>query len=471
MELINYTLGNDFNVKPDNGFTIESLAQAIATIDKTLQTLVNNYKTIHQEHSDLENFIKPALTQGEELMKLLANKVGAKPKYLNAHFDAPSMWATIGLISAKLVNMSNKLFNHISENDKNIGSMADRAAVSYAEPLLQSLGERVDKLSKSIRLLNDAVESIIDEQEAASSEDIQGSVKRRSEGNTQRRGGENSSSSSSDSDYSDGSLITQGTNLRRTVASMSSEPLPTQQFLSNNDRLAQIEKDIQSLKALKDGIAVNFCSSGFKSLKESNAWLLQHSPGKEFGLVVDAHIVMEHLYALIFGKDSTLSNLHNLARIKLRTDIEGIAVTSFEQSVPKLFSKGSFKVVRNDSSYFDTIMSFSDWSTTDDGYRDIIVDRLKEFKEDHEALILQELDITSPMYTVAFNSLTVSVAWIEDLIRYIDSTYKEYTESKFSARKAWSITTRLARTLLTTIDKPRSGIAQSLRTKKNLLMK
>ena len=116
-------------------------------------------------------------------------------------------------------------------------------------------------------------------------------------------------------------------------------------------------------------------------------------------------------------------------------------------------------------------MSFSDWSTTDDGYRDIIVDRLKEFKEDHEALILQELDITSPMYTLAFNSLTVSVAWIEDLIRYIDSTYKEYTESKFSARKAWSITTRLARTLLTTIDKPRSGIVRSLRTKKPLLMK
>ena len=86
------------------------------------------------------------------MIKLLANKVGAKPKYLNAHFDAPSMWATIGLISAELVNMSNKLFNHISENDKNIGSMADRAAVSYAEPLLQSLGERVDKLSKSIRL-------------------------------------------------------------------------------------------------------------------------------------------------------------------------------------------------------------------------------------------------------------------------------------------------------------------------------
>ena len=84
---------------------------------------------------------------------------------------------------------------------------------------------------------------------------------------------------------------------------------------------------------------------------------------------------------------------------------------------------------------------------------------------------MQQLDISSPMYTVAFNSLIVSVSWIEKLLRYIDATYKEYTESKFNPKKAWSVTTRLARKLLTTIDKPRSGIVRSLRTKKPRLMK
>ena len=478
MELISYSLGTDFNIKPDTGYSIESLAKALATIDKTLHALINNYKSIHQEHSDLENFVKPALTQGEELIKLLANKVGAKPKYLNAHFDAPSLWSTIGLMSAELVNMSNKLFNHMSTNDEYVSKMANRAAVSYAEPLLQSLGERIEKLSKSIRILNDTVESIIEDQEPDSAGESHRHSKKRATNPSYHVGDDYSSSSSStDSNYSDGSLIGEGNDFRRPRASNVST---TSQSLTNrpshmqstiDDRLTKMEKDLQSLKALKEGIAVNFCSLGFKSLNESNVWLTQHSPGKEFGLVVDVHIVMEHLYALIFGKDSTLSNLHNLARIKLKTDIEGIAVTSFEQSVPKLFSKASFKVVRNDTSYFDTIMSYGDWSTTDDGYRDIIVDRLKEFKEDHEALILQQLDISSPMYTVAFNSLTVSVAWIEELIRYIDSTYKEYTESKFSSKKAWSITTRLAKTLLTSIDKPRSGIVRSLRTKKPLLMK
>ena len=75
------------------------------------------------------------------------------------------------------------------------------------------------------------------------------------------------------------------------------------------------------------------------------------------------------------------------------------------------------------------------------------------------------------MYTVAFNSLTMSVSWIEELLRYIYSMFKEYTESKFNQKKAWSVTTRLARALLTTIDKPPSGIVRSLRTKKPRLMK
>ena len=148
------------------------------------------------------------------------------------------------------------------------------------------------------------------------------------------------------------------------IQQQTSAPLPR----SDSSRLSALEIEIQSLKALKDGTAVIFCGLGFKSINDSNNWLLQHSPGKDFGLVVDVHTVMDHLNALIYGKDSTLSNLHYLARIKLKKDIEGIAVTSFEQPVPKLFSKASFKVVRNDCSYFDTIMSHTDRSTTNDGY-------------------------------------------------------------------------------------------------------
>ena len=93
----------------------------------------------------------------------------------------------------------------------------------------------------------------------------------------------------------------------------------------------RIEADVRALKALKDGVAVEFCALGFKSRTDSDHWLKDHSSGPNFGLVVDVHTVFKHLYALIFGKDSALSNLHNVARVKPQTDIEGISVSSFEQ--------------------------------------------------------------------------------------------------------------------------------------------
>ena len=346
MQSINYSLGTDFDVKPEQGFTLESLASAISTIDNTLQALINNFKSIHQEHTDLEGFVKPALTQGEELIKLMAGRVGAKPKYLNAHFDSPSIWSTIGLLSAEVVSISNKIFSYVTESDQKISATATQASVTYAEPHIQKLGERMDKISQSVRLMNDSIERVMDEQEAQSEETKEPRKKRSSHKDKDRDFHDSSSSSSSDSDSSVDSGFAENSRFQQVFAQNSStSELPRASHrvsnMSDNDRLARLEAEMQTLKYLKDGTSVNFCSLGFKSLKESNAWLLTHSPGKEFGLVVDAHIVFEHSYALIFGKDSTLSNLHDLARIKLKTDIEGISVTSFEQAVPKLFSKAA----------------------------------------------------------------------------------------------------------------------------------
>ena len=70
------------------------------------------------------------------------------------------------------------------------------------------------------------------------------------------------------------------------------------------------------------------------------------------------------------------------------------------------------------------------------------------------------------MYHIAHTSLSVSVSWLEELVRYIDDTYSEYVDSKFSAKKAWNVTTRLAKTLLSSISQPRNGLSKSFRTRK-----
>ena len=165
MQLIEYTLEADFSTKPESGFSIEALAQAISVIDKTLHALINNVKSIHQEHDELETFVKPALTQGEELIKLLAGKLGAKPKYLNAHFDAHSVWSTIDLLSTEIINISNRLHEHTRELNKQVESTATQATITYAERNFQRLGEQIDKLNTAMGLLNQTIEDIVDEQD------------------------------------------------------------------------------------------------------------------------------------------------------------------------------------------------------------------------------------------------------------------------------------------------------------------
>ena len=156
-----------------------------------------------------------------------------------------------------------------------------------------------------------------------------------------------------------------------------------------------------------------------------------------------------------------------MAKLKLTTDTEGLSVTSFKRKVPKIFSKTlAFKVIRRDASYFDTIPSYTDWNTTDDGFHDTLLYEFKSFQHYHNQLLRESLGDGTTTYTVAHSSLTNSVSWMEESIRFMDDTYNEYVDSKFNAKKAWNITTRLARTLLIAIYEPRSGLSKAFRTRK-----
>ena len=89
-----------------------------------------------------------------------------------------------------------------------------------------------------------------------------------------------SSLSSENSDSSDGSHLHSTSRFRRlptvhdtgshSIQHQTSVPLPR----SDSSRLSALETEIQSLKALKNGTAVVFCGLGFKSINDSNNWLL-----------------------------------------------------------------------------------------------------------------------------------------------------------------------------------------------------
>ena len=122
-------------------------------------------------------------------------------------------------------------------------------------------------------------------------------------------------------------------------------------------------------------------------------------------------------------------------------------------------------------SYFDIISSHKVWKIYETGYRARILSELKEIRSNYEHYLTQELDQSSVLYQVAYQSLLFSTSWIEDFVRYIDEVFEEYTESKFDPRRAWNVTTRLAMALLEDIAVPRTGVKSAMQNKNRIQMK
>lgn len=289
----------------------------------------------------LENFVRPSLNQDEEAFNILATKIGSKPSYLTSTFDSPSLWTTLGLLSSEVVSISNQFNFEMTKIQKKTKQMVSEGIEASNDPQFESIHSRLNNIKTTILSLVGTVQELVCESETNvnnQSTHNQRSNKTRQPVYSKSNSEDEDNSLLSSSESSDDSLGSSfkderfnsllrktGRALLRTGPSRP-ESISPQRQESDTSRLDRMEADIRALKALKDGVAVKFCALGFKSRKDSDHWLKDHSSGPNFGLVVDVYAVFEHLYALIFGKESALSNLHSLARIKLQTDIEGIVV-------------------------------------------------------------------------------------------------------------------------------------------------
>ena len=182
----------------------------------------------------------------------------------------------------------------------------------------------------------------------------------------------------------------------------------------------------------------------------------------DVGLVVDPHIVFEHIYSAIEGKDF-MDHFLKCYKLKIDTITQGLAMTSFERSLPKLLSSGSAKVIKDDASYLDKVSTWEDWDYPETGLRQILKDHLEDFAVAHQQLIDDNLDTGSSGYLLANLSVVHSVAIIEELIKYTDDFVKELTKAKFSFKKAFHVTTRLLRRILIEMYVPRQGVIKSFK--------
>jgi hypothetical protein len=180
-----------------------------------------------------------------------------------------------------------------------------------------------------------------------------------------------------------------------------------------------------------------------------------HIPSHDFGWILDPHIVMEHVYYAITTED-TLKRLESIYKLKLVTTIaQGLAVSSFENKVPKFFSKVStYKVIKDDCSYFDAILLFAEWDEKDNGWREKLEEELVSLQSSMEDGISLQFGAGTPAYHLASLSVTRSVGWIRGLKDFMDEYYKELTRGKFGTKKLWHVTTRLSKLRLVKVAAP-----------------
>jgi len=230
-------------------------------------------------------------------------------------------------------------------------------------------------------------------------------------------------------------------------------------------KLHSMETELAALRSSKDSSVIKFGQLGFRSQQDCTAWLHLHHPGDEFGLLVDFHVVMEHVFVQINGQ-KLLANLEKIYKMDLRSNNQALAISSFETRLPRFFTQDSKLHIKKDESYFQGIKSWDEWDMPNDGFRDMLNVELQLFKVGHQETLDNELTHLSPFHNLCILALTESVAWVDSLVKFVDDTYNEYSRSRYGTKKAWSITTRLAKSLIEKVASPRNSIHNSFKIKK-----
>jgi len=346
----------------------------------------------------------------------LASSVGRKPSTLEAKFDAPNLWLSMATITDEVTATQDF-------QSKQIKELKDEMLAKVPESKLQFIQESV--IQRIVELESFAMES----------------TKRLQE-----------------------NIMKMGSNL----ASQKVEP-DTSSSTDLIQRFEKMEREMKMMKAMNDDSSVKYSNLGFNSQKDSDAWIEANLPSDDYGLMMDFNLVFEHVYTQLAGQ-KILTKLESIYKMKLSNNNQAVALTSFETRIPKVFCGESRSVVmvRDGESYFKSIKGWDEWNTPNDGYRDQIKRELTVFEIGHKETLEAELEPLSIFHTLCSKSLTDSVGWGHKLIKFIDDTYREYSRARYSSKKAWHVSTKLAVALMEYVAKPRNVVHNSFRISNSL---
>jgi hypothetical protein len=200
-------------------------------------------------------------------------------------------------------------------------------------------------------------------------------------------------------------------------------------------QMIAMENKLSGLLAKGDESAIKFAGLGFQSISHSNAWLEANLRKHPSGLIVDIHMVLEHIHYALEGID-TMAMMEKLYKIKVTCIADSIAMTSFDTKTPKFFCKVQGHCVLNgDASYLDTIATQNDWSDVGMGFKMQLQEAVAEFQELHGTFIDQAVEIGSRPHTLAHAALIKLVAWLIGFIQFMDEYYHELSKASLDWAK------------------------------------
>jgi hypothetical protein len=429
---------NPFAMESDEALEILKMLDAgLARTSLGMLSLSTDAKVNLKEHNESARSL-------EHNLEKLAREVGSKPQALSGDYNAPTVWGSIGAMGAKLDNAVDAAKR---KTEVNVASEVAKVTDNLKDSLFETVADRAVALEARIN----ALKSFVVRATKKLTEKVNDKVDR----------------IDLELEGWDPSVPKTAPKLEATPAEAEKPEWCLDVMKSFENRLEEMETRVAQVTADTDEQAIRFAGLGFRSSREANAWLVLNMSEHHCGLVVDVHMVMEHIQASIAGQDS-INRLEKMFKLKIKTLADGLAMTSFETKVPRYFSQTSVhKVVKNDASYFETIGNHDEWDSPISGFRARLKEELSTFRAAHQDNIDEALERDTMGYAVATMALTDSVSWLEGFIVFLDDYHRDLTKAKFGTKKAWHVTTRLGRRMLMELAVPRNGIQNSFQAGQN----
>jgi hypothetical protein len=384
---------------------MEKLIQMAINLDAGVDQLGSFYVSLNQEIEKSGNLQGLSNQMMEHKVTLIRRILGSKPEHLKSEIEAPTVW---GALAALLERIDSAPAELPSFRKQSIPTDLTKRMTSLDSDLMAT----ASTLSKAIQAQGQRIDSL---------------------------------------QLAGGPLPVLG------------DSVDVSSAVALGEEVKNIRSELLRINTENKPHVVKFAGLNLDSLSKAKSWINTHVSVEDVCLVVDPHTVFEHIYANLNGGEF-LKNFERVHKLNISTLSQGYSMSSFEQAIPKIFSKAGSVVIKDDSSYLSRVPTWNDWDYPDTGLRQTILHELEIFQRAHRSEIENTLEPEARIYGVACLALSDSVSIVEAVVKFVDDFVKHLTTAKFSFKKAFHVTSRLTKRILTEMYDPRQGILKSFKT-------